>query len=110
MGDSEAANSPIIPEVVQLSPSRLMSKPLPFMCEICNGGFVSDQDLQLHRRGHKVSWKERAKGYEGKCVYVCPVPTCVHHDATRALDDLTAIKEHFLQKHGQKRWWKCCWK
>ncbi|EMS52167.1 hypothetical protein TRIUR3_13488 [Triticum urartu] len=39
-------------------------------------------------------------------VYVCPEPTCVHHDPARALGDLTGIKKHFSRKHGEKRW-KC---
>ncbi|KAF0923678.1 hypothetical protein E2562_006654 [Oryza meyeriana var. granulata] len=39
-----------------------------------------------------------------KRVYVCPEPTCVHHDPARALGDLTGIKKHFSRKHGEKRW------
>ena len=41
-----------------------------------------------------------------KRVYVCPEPTCVHHDPSRALGDLTGIKKHFCRKHGEKKW-KC---
>ncbi|XVF48679.1 hypothetical protein PTKIN_Ptkin03bG0209200 [Pterospermum kingtungense] len=41
-----------------------------------------------------------------KKVYVCPETTCVHHDASRALGDLTGIKKHFSRKHGEKKW-KC---
>ncbi|KAG0477036.1 hypothetical protein HPP92_013877 [Vanilla planifolia] len=41
-----------------------------------------------------------------KRVYVCPEPSCVHHDPARALGDLTGIKKHFSRKHGEKKW-KC---
>ncbi|OMO86556.1 hypothetical protein COLO4_21072 [Corchorus olitorius] len=41
-----------------------------------------------------------------KKVYVCPETTCVHHDPSRALGDLTGIKKHFSRKHGEKKW-KC---
>ncbi|KAF2305748.1 hypothetical protein GH714_007994 [Hevea brasiliensis] len=39
-------------------------------------------------------------------VYLCPEPTCVHHDPSRALGDLTGIKKHYSRKHGEKKW-KC---
>lgn len=32
--------------------------------------------------------------------------TCIHHDPSRALGDLTGIKKHFSRKHGEKKW-KC---
>ncbi|KAL2905585.1 Protein indeterminate-domain 1 [Bienertia sinuspersici] len=35
-----------------------------------------------------------------------PETTCVHHDPSRALGDLTGIKKHFCRKHGEKKW-KC---
>uniref|UniRef100_A0A6N2KD70 C2H2-type domain-containing protein n=1 Tax=Salix viminalis TaxID=40686 RepID=A0A6N2KD70_SALVM len=41
-----------------------------------------------------------------KRVYVCPEPSCVHHNPVRALGDLTGIKKHFSRKHGEKKW-KC---
>ncbi|RWV98429.1 hypothetical protein GW17_00038726 [Ensete ventricosum] len=79
-----------------------------FVCEICNKGFQRDQNLQLHRRGHNLPWKLRQRtGKEPrKRVYVCPEPSCVHHDPSRALGDLTGIKKHFCRKHGEKKW-KC---
>ncbi|KAL0889488.1 hypothetical protein Bca101_013471 [Brassica carinata] len=39
-------------------------------------------------------------------VYLCPEPSCVHHDPSRALGDLTGIKKHYYRKHGEKKW-KC---
>ena len=79
-----------------------------FVCEICNKGFQRDQNLQLHRRGHNLPWKLRQRTSKEikKRVYVCPEPSCVHHDPSRALGDLTGIKKHFCRKHGEKKW-KC---
>ncbi|RRT60790.1 hypothetical protein B296_00002918 [Ensete ventricosum] len=78
-----------------------------FVCEICNKGFQRDQNLQLHRRGHNLPWKLKQRPKEmRKKVYICPEVTCVHHDPSRALGDLTGIKKHFSRKHGEKKW-KC---
>ncbi|XP_074580450.1 zinc finger protein MAGPIE-like [Curcuma longa] len=94
-------------EVIALSPRTLLASNR-FVCEICGKGFQRDQNLQLHRRGHNLPWKLRQRsGKESrKRVYVCPEPTCVHHNPSRALGDLTGIKKHFCRKHGEKRW-KC---
>ncbi|KAG1366953.1 zinc finger protein GAI-ASSOCIATED FACTOR 1 [Cocos nucifera] len=94
-------------EVIALSPKTLMATNR-FVCEICNKGFQRDQNLQLHRRGHNLPWKLRQRtGKEPrKRVYVCPELSCVHHDPSRALGDLTGIKKHFCRKHGEKKW-KC---
>ncbi|PKA49827.1 Zinc finger protein MAGPIE [Apostasia shenzhenica] len=94
-------------EVIALSPKSLLATNR-FVCEICNKGFQRDQNLQLHRRGHNLPWKLRQRtGKEvRKRVYVCPEPSCVHHDPSRALGDLTGIKKHFCRKHGEKKW-KC---
>ncbi|KAK1440600.1 hypothetical protein QVD17_06429 [Tagetes erecta] len=94
-------------EVIALSPNTLMATNR-FVCEICNKGFQREQNLQLHRRGHNLPWKlkQRTSKEIRKRVYVCPEPSCVHHDPTRALGDLTGIKKHFSRKHGEKKW-KC---
>ncbi|CAK7348265.1 unnamed protein product [Dovyalis caffra] len=94
-------------EVVALSPTTLMATNR-FVCEICNKGFQRDQNLQLHRRGHNLPWKlkQRTTTEVRKRVYICPEPTCVHHNPARALGDLTGIKKHFSRKHGEKKW-KC---
>ncbi|KAE8657493.1 Protein indeterminate-domain 2 [Hibiscus syriacus] len=94
-------------EVIALSPKTLMSTNR-FMCEICGKGFQRDQNLQLHRRGHNLPWKlkQRTSKEVRKKVYVCPEPSCVHHDPSRVLGDLTGIKKHFFRKHGEKKW-KC---
>ncbi|CAI7844396.1 unnamed protein product, partial [Closterium sp. NIES-53] len=94
-------------EVVALSPRTLLATNR-FVCEICNKGFQRDQNLQLHRRGHNLPWKLRQRTTQEvrKKVYVCPEPTCIHHDPSRALGDLTGIKKHFCRKHGEKKY-KC---
>ncbi|KAK4750940.1 hypothetical protein SAY87_004422 [Trapa incisa] len=95
-------------EVIALSPASLMATNR-FVCEICSKGFQRDQNLQLHRRGHNLPWKLKQRGAAAevrKRVYVCPEPTCVHHNPARALGDLTGIKKHFSRKHGEKKW-KC---
>ncbi|KAJ0592315.1 putative transcription factor C2H2 family [Helianthus annuus] len=98
-------------QVIALSPTSLMAKN-KYICEICNKGFQRDQNLQLHRRGHNLPWKLRQRtGTEIiKRVYICPEPTCVHHNPARALGDLTGIKKHYSRKHGEKNWKceKCC--
>ncbi|KAJ6393268.1 hypothetical protein OIU77_022693 [Salix suchowensis] len=92
-------------EVVALSPRTLMATNR-YICEVCHKGFQRDQNLQLHRRGHNLPWKlkQRQNTQVMKRVYVCPEPTCVHHDPSRALGDLTGIKKHFCRKHGEKKW------
>ncbi|KAK9068984.1 hypothetical protein SSX86_013100 [Deinandra increscens subsp. villosa] len=94
-------------EVIALSPTTLMATNR-FVCEICNKGFQRDQNLQLHRRGHNLPWKlrQRTSTDARKRVYVCPEPSCVHHNPARALGDLTGIKKHYSRKHGEKKW-KC---
>ncbi|GMJ10611.1 BALDIBIS [Hibiscus trionum] len=94
-------------EVIALSPKSLMATNR-FLCEICNKGFQRDQNLQLHRRGHNLPWKlkQRTNKEVRKKVYICPETTCVHHDPSRALGDLTGVKKHFSRKHGEKKW-KC---
>ncbi|KAI5081398.1 hypothetical protein GOP47_0004581 [Adiantum capillus-veneris] len=94
-------------EVIALSPKTLMATNR-FLCEVCGKGFQRDQNLQLHRRGHNLPWKLKQRdGQEVKRrVYVCPEASCIHHDPSRALGDLTGIKKHFSRKHGEKKW-KC---
>ncbi|KAM3399081.1 zinc finger protein BALDIBIS [Capsicum galapagoense] len=95
-------------EVIALSPKSLMATNR-FLCEICNKGFQRDQNLQLHRRGHNLPWKLKQRNNKElikKKVYICPESSCVHHDPSRALGDLTVIKKHYSRKHGEKKW-KC---
>ncbi|CAN8275781.1 unnamed protein product [Cochlearia groenlandica] len=82
-------------------------------------GFQRDQNLQMHRRKHKVPWKlikrdntnnnnnnnneQEAK----KRVYVCPEPTCLHNNPSHALGDLVGIKKHFKRKHSKDKQWIC---
>lgn len=94
-------------EIIALSPKTLMATNR-FICEVCQKGFQREQNLQLHRRGHNLPWKLKQKSTKEvrRKVYLCPEPTCVHHEPSRALGDLTGIKKHFSRKHGEKKW-KC---
>ncbi|KAL8120653.1 protein indeterminate-domain 14-like [Apium graveolens] len=95
-------------EVVSLSPKTLLESDR-YVCEICNQGFQRDQNLQMHRRRHKVPWKllKRESPDTRKRVYVCPEPTCLHHDPCHALGDLVGIKKHFRRKHSNNKQWVC---
>ncbi|XP_058722600.1 zinc finger protein SHOOT GRAVITROPISM 5-like [Vicia villosa] len=95
-------------EVVSLSPKTLLESDR-YVCEICNQGFQRDQNLQMHRRRHKVPWKllKRETPVVRKRVFVCPEPTCLHHDPCHALGDLVGIKKHFRRKHSNHKQWVC---
>ncbi|XP_062210492.1 protein indeterminate-domain 16-like [Phragmites australis] len=113
-------------EVVALAPRTLLESDR-YLCEICGQGFQREQNLQMHRRRHKVPWrlvKRAAGGEDGtgaggnggggggaagarKRVFVCPEPSCLHHDPAHALGDLVGIKKHFRRKHGGRRQWVC---
>ncbi|CAN8266826.1 unnamed protein product [Cochlearia groenlandica] len=96
-------------EVVSLSPRTLLESDR-YICEICNQGFQRDQNLQMHRRRHKVPWKllKRDNNIQvKKRVYVCPEPTCLHNDPCHALGDLVGIKKHFRRKHSNHKQWVC---
>ncbi|PHU17350.1 Protein indeterminate-domain 6, chloroplastic [Capsicum chinense] len=94
--------------MIALSPKTLMATNR-FLCEVCNKGFQREQNLQLHRRGHNLPWKLKQKNTKEvakRKVYLCPEPTCIHHEPSRALGDLTGIKKHYFRKHGEKKF-KC---
>ncbi|KAI9085026.1 hypothetical protein K1719_033018 [Acacia pycnantha] len=98
-------------EVVCLSPRTLLESDR-YVCEICNQGFQRDQNLQMHRRRHKVPWKllkRESKNTQEvkKKVFVCPEPTCLHHNPCHALGDLVGIKKHFRRKHSNHKQWVC---
>lgn len=95
-------------EVVSLSPKTLLESDR-YVCEICNQGFQRDQNLQMHRRRHKVPWKllKRESPEVRKRVFVCPEPSCLHHNPCHALGDLVGIKKHFRRKHSNNKQWVC---
>lgn len=95
-------------EVVSLSPKTLLESDR-YVCDICNQGFQRDQNLQMHRRRHKVPWKllKRENLEVKKRVFVCPEPSCLHHDPCHALGDLVGIKKHFRRKHSNQKQWVC---
>ncbi|KAM4106444.1 hypothetical protein ACJW30_04G062800 [Castanea mollissima] len=63
----------------------------------------------MHRRRHKVPWKllKRENPVVRKRVFVCPEPSCLHHDPCHALGDLVGIKKHFRRKHSNHKQWVC---
>ncbi|XP_078444770.1 C2H2-like zinc finger protein isoform X2 [Wolffia australiana] len=95
-------------EVVSLSPKTLLESDR-YVCEICGQGFQRDQNLQMHRRRHKVPWKllKRETQEAKKRVFVCPEPSCLHHDPCHALGDLVGIKKHYRRKHSNHKQWVC---
>ncbi|KAE8667769.1 Protein SHOOT GRAVITROPISM 5 [Hibiscus syriacus] len=94
-------------EVVSLSPKTLLESDR-YVCEICNQGFQRDQNLQMHRRRHKVPWKLlKRTPVLRKRVFVCPEPSCLHHDPCHALGDMVGIKKHFRRKHSNHKQWVC---
>ncbi|KAK6921577.1 hypothetical protein RJ641_012084 [Dillenia turbinata] len=99
-------------EVVSLSPKTLLESDR-YVCEICNQGFQREQNLQMHKRRHRVPWKllKRSDGNSSetmkKRVYVCPEPMCLHHDPSHALGDLVGIKKHYRRKHSNHKQWVC---
>ncbi|KAF3674824.1 Protein SHOOT GRAVITROPISM 5 [Capsicum annuum] len=104
-------------QVVYLTAEMLMESDR-YVCEICNLSFQREQNLQMHRRRHKVPWKLKKKRDQEeeknemdqvikKRVYVCPEPSCVHHDPCHALGDLVGIKKHFRRKHSNYKQWIC---
>ncbi|XP_013585017.1 PREDICTED: protein indeterminate-domain 6, chloroplastic-like [Brassica oleracea var. oleracea] len=94
-------------EVIALTPEEIMATNR-FQCEVCKKRFQREQNLQLHKRGHNLPFNLKQKSDEEvrRKVYVCPEPTCVYHDPSRALGDLTGIKKHYYRKHGEKKF-KC---
>lgn len=95
-------------EVVSLSPKTLLESD-HYVCEICDQRFQRDQNLQMHRRRHKLPWKlvKRENPQARNRVFVCPEETCLHHDPKHALGDLVGIKKHFRRKHSNNKPWVC---
>ncbi|CAI9110296.1 OLC1v1010295C2 [Oldenlandia corymbosa var. corymbosa] len=97
-------------EVVYLTPEMLLESDR-YVCEICNQSFQREQNLQMHKRRHKVPWKLLKKKDKEeaikKRVYVCPEPSCLHHNPSHALGDLVGIKKHFRRKHSNNKQWVC---
>jgi hypothetical protein len=90
--------------VIALSAEALISQ-YRFWCDICNKGFKREQNLQLHRRGHNLPFTlQRSLKDQRKRVYVCPEESCLHHDRSHALGDMTGIRKHYLRKHCEPKW------
>ncbi|XP_074360658.1 protein indeterminate-domain 13-like [Apium graveolens] len=108
LGEDEESGAKRNCEFVALSPQSLMATN-QFWCEVCNRSFQREHNLELHRRGHNLPGKLKQKTNDEvkKRVYIFPEVGCVHHDPSRALGDLTAIKKHFSRKHSGKKKSRC---
>nr|XP_043625864.1 protein indeterminate-domain 11-like [Erigeron canadensis] len=121
-GSSSSSKSPALPtslapaqhnpnasRVVAPSPRALLNENR-YVCEVCLKGFLRKQNLSLHRRAHNLPFclKSRApKDPVGRKVYLCPEPTCQHHNRSRALGDFGGLKKHYLRKHCTQKNHKC---
>ncbi|XP_047325181.1 zinc finger protein GAI-ASSOCIATED FACTOR 1-like [Impatiens glandulifera] len=97
-------------EVIALLPEILLDI-ATHVCTVCNEDFQRVQNLRFHMRTHNLPLPEFQEpshrgGREGK-VYICPEPSCKHHDPKQALGDITAIKKHYARKHSKEKNWKC---
>ncbi|KVH97504.1 protein indeterminate-domain 2-like [Cynara cardunculus var. scolymus] len=93
---------------IAVSPNTLLADGNRFICDICYKGFPRQQNLQLHGRVHNLPFKLRARrGVVQRKVYLCPVPTCAHHNRARALSDFGGLKKHYLRKHSNEKKHEC---
>ncbi|XP_008799261.2 protein indeterminate-domain 11-like [Phoenix dactylifera] len=91
-------------KVIALSPRELLAK-ADYFCQMCPRVFQTQQKLQVHQRSHSIPWIfQPSDRNDLKPVYVCPEPTCVHHNPLRALSDITGIKKHYYRKHCEPKW------
>ncbi|KAK9074460.1 hypothetical protein SSX86_007058 [Deinandra increscens subsp. villosa] len=95
--------------VIAVSPTTLLD-PNRYLCEVCYRGFSREQNLTLHRRAHNLPFSLKAKAPTDpvpRKVYLCPEPTCIHHNRSHALGDFGGLKKHYLRKHCSEKNYKC---
>lgn len=77
-----------------------------YVCDICpNSRFSRIQNLQFHMRTHNIYYELPEKDVvesTQKKVYICPDSDCIHHNATRALSSIAAVRKHYKRKHQEK--------
>ncbi|KAJ0837854.1 putative transcription factor C2H2 family [Helianthus annuus] len=81
-----------------------------YVCEVCFKGFPRKQNLTLHRRAHNLPFtlKTRTSNEPSpRKVYLCPEPTCAHHNRSHALGDFGGLRKHYLRKHCTAKNYKC---
>ncbi|XP_047329364.1 protein phosphatase PTC7 homolog fig-like [Impatiens glandulifera] len=97
-------------EVIALLPETLLEIQT-YVCSVCNIDYKRIQNLSFHMRKHNLPLPELQetsnRGERGSKVYICPEPSCKHHDPKLALGDITGIKKHYARKHGKEKNWKC---
>ncbi|XP_022020150.1 protein indeterminate-domain 11-like [Helianthus annuus] len=94
---------------ISVSPNTLLD-PNRYVCEVCYRGFARRQNLTLHRRAHNLPFtlKTRTSNEPSpRKVYLCPEPTCVHHNRSHALGDFGGVRKHYLRKHCTTKNFKC---
>ncbi|KAI3719910.1 hypothetical protein L6452_20816 [Arctium lappa] len=67
-------------------------------------------NLQLHGRVHNLPFKLKTRTRRGavqRKVYLCPEPTCAHHNRSHALGDFGGLKKHYLRKHSNQKKHEC---
>ena len=68
-------------EVVCLSPGTLLASHR-YACEVCSQVFRREQNLEIHRRRHKLPSRLRKRDASApltRKVFVCPEPSCLYH-------------------------------
>ncbi|KAI3744235.1 hypothetical protein L1987_57312 [Smallanthus sonchifolius] len=94
---------------IVVSPTTLLD-PNRYVCEVCYKGFPRKQNLTLHGRAHNLPFTLKTRTPKDpvpRKVYLCPEPTCVHHNRSHALGDFGGLRKHYLRKHCTEKNYKC---
>ncbi|KAJ0828611.1 putative transcription factor C2H2 family [Helianthus annuus] len=93
----------------EVSPTTLLDSNR-FTCDVCLQGFPRKQNLSLHQRVHNLPFTLKTRAPNDpvpKKKYLCPEPTCVHHNRSHAIGDFGGLKKHYLRKHSTHKNYKC---
>ncbi|CAN4100593.1 unnamed protein product [Withania somnifera] len=72
-----------------------------------NSSSTTEPFITSSGNGNNCINNKRKRRPAGTPVFVCPEPTCLHHDPCHALGDLVGIKKHFRRKHSNHKQWVC---
>ncbi|KAI3731653.1 hypothetical protein L1987_62842 [Smallanthus sonchifolius] len=94
--------------VVVVSPTTLLDANR-CVCEVCFKGYPRKQNLLLHQRVHNLHFtlKRTQNDPVPRKVYLCPEPTCAHHNRSHAIMDFGGLRKHYLRKHCTEKNYKC---
>ncbi|MFS8021617.1 putative transcription factor C2H2 family [Helianthus anomalus] len=93
----------------EVSPTTLLDSNR-FTCDVCLQGFPRKQNLSLHQRVHNLPFTLKTRAPNDpvpRKKYLCPEPTCVHHNSSHAIGDFGGLKKHYLRKHSTDKNYKC---